>query len=80
MEPAVARLTGDGELIIEVGSHSHGQGHETVFAQVAYEVLGIDSRKVSIRFGDTAASPLAPAPILPHSMVTTGGAGSRRGL
>ena len=30
MEPAVARLTGDGELILEVGSHSHGQGHETV--------------------------------------------------
>jgi len=37
MEPAVARLTGDGELILEVGSHSHGQGHETVFAQVANE-------------------------------------------
>ena len=28
MEPAVARLTGDGELILEVGTHSHGQGHE----------------------------------------------------
>ena len=46
MEPAVARLTGDGELVLEVGSHSHGQGHETVFAQVAHEVLGIDPRKV----------------------------------
>ena len=46
MEPAVARLTGDGELILEVGSHSHGQGHETVFAQLANEVLGIDPRKV----------------------------------
>ncbi|HTV35219.1 MAG TPA: xanthine dehydrogenase family protein, partial [Xanthobacteraceae bacterium] len=52
MEPAVARLTGDGELVLEVGSHSHGQGHETVFAQVAHEVLGIDPTKVSVRFGD----------------------------
>ena len=42
----MARLTGDGELVLEVGSHSHGQGHETVFAQVAHEVLGIDPRKV----------------------------------
>ena len=57
MEPAVARLTGDGELILEVGTHSHGQGHETVFAQLAHEVLGIDPRKVAVRFGDTSTSP-----------------------
>ena len=64
MEPAVARLTGDGELVLEVGSHSHGQGHETVFAQVAHEVLGIDPRKVSVRFGDTSRHRRsAPAPI-----------------
>ena len=74
MEPAVARLTGDGELVIEVGSHSHGQGHETVFAQVAYEVLGIDPRKVSIRFGDTSASPVGTGTYTSRSMVTTGGA------
>ena len=54
MEPAVARLTGDGELVLEVGSHSHGQGHETVFAQVANEVLGIEPNKVSVRYGDTS--------------------------
>jgi len=74
MEPAVARLTGDGELILEVGSHSHGQGHETVFAQVAHEVLGIDPRKVSVRFGDTSASPAGTGTYTSRSMVTTGGA------
>jgi aerobic carbon-monoxide dehydrogenase large subunit len=74
MEPAVARLTGDGELIVEVGSHSHGQGHETVFAQVANEVLGIDPHKVSIRFGDTSTSPVGTGTYTSRSMVTTGGA------
>jgi carbon-monoxide dehydrogenase large subunit len=74
MEPAVARLTGDGELILEVGSHSHGQGHETVFAQVAHEVLGLDPRKVSVKFGDTSVSPVGTGTYTSRSMVTTGGA------
>jgi aerobic carbon-monoxide dehydrogenase large subunit len=74
MEPAVARLTGDGELILEVGSHSHGQGHETVFAQLANEILGIDPRKVSVRFGDTSTSPAGTGTYTSRSMVTTGGA------
>jgi carbon-monoxide dehydrogenase large subunit len=74
MEPAVARLTGDGELILEVGTHSQGQGHETVFAQVAHEVLGIDPRKVSVRFGDTAMSRIGTGTYSSRSMVTAGGA------
>ena len=45
LEPATARLTGDGELVIDVGVHSHGQGHETIFAQIAAEILGIDPRR-----------------------------------
>jgi aerobic carbon-monoxide dehydrogenase large subunit len=74
MEPAVARLTGDGELVLEVGSHSHGQGHETVFAQVAHEVLGIDPRKIAVRFGDTSLAPAGTGSYTSRSMVTTGGA------
>ena len=74
MEPAVARLTGDGELVLEVGSHSHGQGHETVFAQVAHEILGIDPRKVAVRYGDTSTSPAGTGTYTSRSMVTTGGA------
>jgi carbon-monoxide dehydrogenase large subunit len=74
MEPAVARLTGDGELILEVGSHSHGQGHETVFAQVANEILGVAPHKVSVRFGDTSTSPAGTGTYTSRSMVTTGGA------
>jgi len=74
MEPAVARLTGDGELILEVGTHSHGQGHETVFAQLAHEVLGIDPHKVSVRYGDTSTCPVGTGTYTSRSMVSAGGA------
>ncbi|MCW5770311.1 MAG: xanthine dehydrogenase family protein molybdopterin-binding subunit [Rhodospirillaceae bacterium] len=74
LEPAVARLTGDGELIVEVGSHSHGQGHETVFAQIANEMLGIEPAKVSVRFGDTSTSPVGTGTYTSRSMVSVGGA------
>ena len=39
------------------GSHSHGQGHETTFAQVVAERLGIDYDAVDIVHGDTNRVP-----------------------
>jgi carbon-monoxide dehydrogenase large subunit len=36
---------------------NHGQGHETTFAQVAADALGIHPRDVALRHGDTAGSP-----------------------
>lgn len=74
LEPATARLTGDGELILEVGSHSQGQGHETVFAQIASHVLGIDPAQVSVRHGDTSVSPAGTGTYTSRSMVAVGGA------
>ena len=35
------------------GSHSHGQGHETTFAQVVADKLGIPMDDVDIQHGDT---------------------------
>jgi carbon-monoxide dehydrogenase large subunit len=40
-EPAVARLTTDGDLEIRVGTHSHGQGNEKTFAQIAHQMTGV---------------------------------------
>ena len=74
LEPATARLTGDGELVVDVGVHSHGQGHETIFAQIAAEVLGIDPAKVSLRYGDTAISPSGTGTYTSRSTVSAGGA------
>ena len=53
-EQASARLTPDGGLELRVGVHSHGQGLETTLAQIAHEILGIETAKVSHHHGDTA--------------------------
>ena len=52
-EPAVIRLTPDGVLEVRAGVHSHGQGMETTLAQIAHEVLGIETDRVRIVLGDT---------------------------
>jgi carbon-monoxide dehydrogenase large subunit len=39
------------------GSHSHGQGHETVYAQIVAEALGVPMERVEIVHGDTDRVP-----------------------
>ncbi len=47
----------DGAATVRVGTSSHGQGHETAFAQVASAVLGVPIERVRIVHSDTAAVP-----------------------
>jgi carbon-monoxide dehydrogenase large subunit len=47
------RVNPVGTIEILTGSHSHGQGHETSFAQVVAERLGISINQVQIIHGDT---------------------------
>src|SRR6202012_3366187 len=42
-----------GSVEILTGSHAHGQGHETTFAQVVSERLGIPIDNISVIHGDT---------------------------
>jgi carbon-monoxide dehydrogenase large subunit len=53
-ESAQVRIQPDGSAIIFAGSSPHGQGHETVFAQIASDELGISFDRISVRTGDTA--------------------------
>ncbi|MGZ4307522.1 MAG: xanthine dehydrogenase family protein molybdopterin-binding subunit, partial [Solirubrobacteraceae bacterium] len=46
-------ITGDGEAVIKTGSLSQGQGHETTFAMIASERLGIPIEKITVLKGDT---------------------------
>src|SRR5260370_21937241 len=73
-EQANARMTPDGGLEIRVGVHSHGQGLETTLAQVAHEILGIDTAKVRVVHGDTAVTPYSTGTWGSRSMVMAGGA------
>jgi carbon-monoxide dehydrogenase large subunit len=73
-EQAQARMTPDGGLEIRVGLHSHGQGLETTLAQVASEILGIDTAKVRVVHGDTALTPYSTGTWGSRAMVMAGGA------
>jgi len=73
-EQATARMTPDGGLEIRVGVHSHGQGLETTLAQVAHEILGIDTARVRVIHGDTALTPYSTGTWGSRSMVMAGGA------
>lgn len=52
-ESAEVRVNPVGTIEILTGSHSHGQGHETTFAQVVADRLGLPVANVSIVHGDT---------------------------
>ena len=50
-------ITATGEAIVRTGSFSQGQGHETTFAQIASERLGIPIEKITVTKGDTDIVP-----------------------
>jgi carbon-monoxide dehydrogenase large subunit len=52
-ESAEVRVNPTGSVEVLTGSHSHGQGHETTFAQLVSERLGVDINQVNIVHGDT---------------------------
>jgi aerobic carbon-monoxide dehydrogenase large subunit len=76
-EQAAMRLTPDGEVEIRVGTHSHGQGHETTYAQIAHEILGIDFSKIRVLQGDTLYMPYSTGTWGSRSIVMAGGAIAR---
>jgi carbon-monoxide dehydrogenase large subunit len=73
-EPALARFTPDGELILFVGIQNHGQGLETTLAQVAHQELGIPVSDVIVRHGDSSVSPYGMGTFASRSMTMSGGA------
>ncbi len=56
-EVAHVRFHPTGSAVVGVGTHSHGQGHETAFAQIAAERLGIPVEAITLAYGDTSAVP-----------------------
>jgi carbon-monoxide dehydrogenase large subunit len=52
-EAGEVRVHPTGKVTVFTGSHSHGQGHETTFAQVVADKLGIAIDDVDVQHGDT---------------------------
>jgi carbon-monoxide dehydrogenase large subunit len=53
-EEASVTIHADGTAEVVVGTYSHGQGHETAFAQILSETFGIDFDNIRFVQGDTA--------------------------
>ena len=52
-ESAEVRFESDGTATVALGTHSHGQGHETVFRQIVAERLGLEFEQIRYVQGDT---------------------------
>jgi carbon-monoxide dehydrogenase large subunit len=56
-ESSQIRFHPTGSVNVYVGTHSHGQGHDTTFAQIVADQLGIPYESIELHHGDTAEGP-----------------------
>ena len=58
-EAGEVRVDVTGSVTVVTGSHSHGQSHETTFAQIVSDKLGVPFENVTVLHGDTGRSDYA---------------------
>jgi carbon-monoxide dehydrogenase large subunit len=73
-ETAQAELLPDGRLLVRSGSSPHGQGHETTFAQLAADRMGVGLEDVELRFGDSKEVPRGVGTFASRSVAMGGSA------
>jgi carbon-monoxide dehydrogenase large subunit len=73
-ESADAELLPNGGLLVRSGSSPHGQGHDTTFAQLAAERLGVGLEEVELRFGDSQEVPRGVGTFASRSVAMGGSA------
>jgi aerobic carbon-monoxide dehydrogenase large subunit len=73
-EGAKVRIDPSGEIVVATGATGHGQGHETVFAQIAADLWGVSPKEVRLVEGDTAAIPFGCGTFGSRSTVNVGSA------
>src|SRR5881628_1734518 len=71
-EGATVKLDLHGRVVVATGAVSSGQGHETSFAQIAADALGVPLGWVTVVGGDTAAVPFGIGTFASRSAVTAG--------
>jgi carbon-monoxide dehydrogenase large subunit len=73
-ESATIRVTATSSVMVLTGTHSHGQGHETVFAQLVSQKLGIPMENVEVIHGDTGRTPFGVGTVGSRSLALGGSA------
>jgi carbon-monoxide dehydrogenase large subunit len=76
-EGATVRVEPDGHVLVMTGATPQGQGHETVYAQVCAERLGVKPEDITVITGDTEAIALGIGTSASRSAVTAGNAVSQ---
>ena len=71
-ESAEVRVHPTGSITVFTGSHSHGQGHETTFAQLVADRLGLAIDKVDVVHGDTGRIPFGMGTYASRSLAVGG--------
>jgi aerobic carbon-monoxide dehydrogenase large subunit len=68
------RIHPSGKAVVSISAQTQGQGHETTFAQIVAEELGIPPEDVQVRHGDTDRSPYGLGTYGSRSTPVSGGA------
>jgi aerobic carbon-monoxide dehydrogenase large subunit len=68
------RVHGNGKAVVSISAQTQGQGHETTFAQIVAEELGIPPENIQVRHGDTDKSPYGLGTYGSRSTPVSGGA------
>jgi aerobic carbon-monoxide dehydrogenase large subunit len=76
-DTALVRMDPTGEVIVTTGTCGHGQGHETTFAQIVADRLGVHPDQVRLRQGDTDLASYGWGTWGSRSIVIGGGAARR---
>jgi aerobic carbon-monoxide dehydrogenase large subunit len=78
-ESAVVRVHPTGGVTVFTGTSGHGQGHDTVFAQVVADKLGVSTDVVEVVHGDTGTGPMGLGTYGSRSMAIGAEAAARAG-
>ncbi|MFC4450507.1 xanthine dehydrogenase family protein molybdopterin-binding subunit [Halorussus aquaticus] len=73
-ESGVVRVDPEGGVRVYAGTHSHGQGHETTYAQIVADELGVPYDDVAVGEGDTDEIPQGTGTFGSRSTITGGNA------
>src|SRR5262249_48717332 len=73
-EGAHVRVETTGDVVVSTGLTTQGQGHETVFAQIAAQDLGVPVERVTVRTGDTRRFKYGVGTFASRSAVMSGNA------
>jgi len=76
-ESAEIRFNATGNVSVFTGAHSHGQGHETTFAQIVGDKLGVPIENIDVVHGDTDKGPFGMGTYGSRSLAVGGSAISK---